>query len=53
MKVCRCFTLPGKKYYTDTQFSEIKRRSGKVSVPFMGLDVGVHTVKFQKDRYNG
>ena len=47
MIICKCSALPSKKYYRDTQFSEIKRRDGKESVPFLGLDEGIHEVKFQ------
>lgn len=43
MRICECSVLPGKKYYTDTQFSTNK----KDSIPFLGLDAGIHTVEFR------
>jgi hypothetical protein len=38
---------PPKKAFHDTQFSSVKRRSGRESVPFLGLEPGEHTVIFK------
>ena len=47
---CRSPTLPTAKKYRQTQYSTIKRRSGRESVPFLGLDGGLHRVKFWNDK---
>lgn len=52
MIICECSSLPNKNYYINTQFSKIKRRNGIESVPFLGLDEGVHSVKFQTNKKN-
>lgn len=45
--LCNCHgRLPGRKYFIETQYSTIKRRSGKESIPFLDLDTGEHKVKF-------
>lgn len=45
--MCNCHgRLPERKFFTETQYSTIKKRSGKESVPFLGLDTGEHKVKF-------
>ena len=46
MIICKNSTIPTHKKYRDTQFSTVKRRTGKESVPFLGLDTGEHVVKF-------
>lgn len=48
--MCACYgKLPGKKCFTETQYSIKKRRSGKESIPFLGLDAGEHKVMFHTD----
>jgi len=45
--MCKCPSgLPTKKMYKETQFSTVKKRTGKESVPFLGLASGTHKVKF-------
>lgn len=39
-------SLPKSKHYKETQFSTIKCRRGRESVPFLGLSPGTHKVKF-------
>ena len=48
--MCETPTIPTAKKYKETQFSTVKRRSGKESVPFLGLEVGEHKVRFYNDR---
>ena len=49
--VCETPTLPtSKKYRTEAQFSKLKKRSGMESVPFLGLNSGIHRVKFYNER---
>jgi len=35
--------------YKETQYSTIPRKSGKESIPFLGLEPGIHKVKFYTD----
>ena len=49
MVICKCDNLPSAKCYKETQFSKVKRRGSEERVPFLGLDEGIHTVKFQTD----
>ena len=48
--MCPCSSLPSKKEYRETQFSTIKRRTGRESVPFLGLEPGIHLVKFYTEK---
>jgi len=38
-----------KKQFIDTNFSTIKTRRGKESVPFLGLSPGTYKIKITKD----
>jgi len=44
--VCEVPSLPSRKCFTDTQYSFIKRRWGKESVPFMNLSPGKYKILF-------
>ncbi len=48
---CICDSLPSKKAYNETQYSTVKRRFGNgyiyESIPFLGLNPGIHLVNFQ------
>ena len=48
--MCETPTIPTAKKYKQTQFSTVKKRSGKESVPFLGLEAGIHRVKFYNDK---
>tara|TARA_R110000822_G_scaffold32162_1_gene92573 strand:+ start:640 stop:882 length:243 start_codon:yes stop_codon:yes gene_type:complete len=39
-------TIPTAKKYKETQYSTVKKRTGKESVPFLGLDSGYHSIRF-------
>jgi hypothetical protein len=41
---------PPIKARKETQFSTVKRRSGRESVPFLGLDSGEHIVRFNHNK---
>jgi len=47
---CKAITIPTGRKYKNTQFSTIKRRSGRESVPYLGLSAGVHYVRFYNDK---
>jgi len=44
--MCETPTIPTSKKYRYPQLSTVKKRTGKESVPFLGLDAGIHKVKF-------
>ena len=48
--MCETSTIPTAKKYKQTQFSTVKTRIGKQSVPFLGLEAGIHRVKFYNDK---
>ena len=48
--MCETPTIPTAKKYRDVQFSTVKKRTGKESVPFLGLEAGTHKVKFYNDK---
>lgn len=47
---CETPTIPTANKYREVQFSTVKRRIGKESVPFLGLEAGTHKVKFYNDK---
>lgn len=48
--MCETRTIPAASKYREAQFSTVKRRSGKESVPFLDLPAGIHKVKFYNDK---
>ena len=50
-KLIDCYspTIPTAKKYRETQFSTTKKRTGRESIPFIGLDSGIHKVRFYND----
>ena len=48
--MCKTPTIPTSKKYREVQFSTAKKRSGRESIPFLGLDSGTHRVKFYNDK---
>lgn len=48
--MCQNPILPKSKKYKQTQYSTVKTRNGKKSVPFLGLPCGVHTIRFYNDK---
>jgi len=48
--MCKTPTIPTSKKYKDAQFSTIKKRTGRESVPFLGLDAGIYKVKFYNEK---
>tara|TARA_R110000772_G_scaffold190788_1_gene301603 strand:+ start:279 stop:521 length:243 start_codon:yes stop_codon:yes gene_type:complete len=39
-------TIPTAKKYKETQYSTVKKRTGRESVPFLWLDSGYHRIRF-------
>ncbi len=48
--MCETPTIPTAKKYREVQFSTNKKRTGKESVPFLGLEAGTHKVKFYNEK---
>ena len=47
---CKTPTIPTAKKYRETQYSTRKLRSGRISVPFLGLESGTHRIRFYNKR---
>lgn len=48
--MCETSTIPTAKKYREVQFSTVKRRSGRESIPFLGLEAGTYRVRFYNNR---
>jgi hypothetical protein len=48
--MCNTPTIPTSKKYREVQYSTVKKRSGRESTPFLGLESGTHKVKFYNEK---